>query len=290
MQRLNFRYYSGAEDSARLLAISLGMEKLSAFVTTFNNADTLDKCLSSVAWADEIVVLDSFSTDDTLDIARQYGSDIYQHEFLGYGKQKQMALEKTSNSWVLLLDADEMLSPELQIEIQELLKAEPRAAGYALPRREQIFWRMNHPGVRLNYHLRLFDKRRGRVSDTPIHAAPKVDGKVDRLTHPFLHFGERDIHEKVEKINAYSTGLVADKLARGRKGHPLILILYPPWIFFRTYVLKRAFLDGWAGFIGSVVMSFYAFLRYAKLYEHSRRARNGVSDELGQPPDRNSRV
>ncbi len=266
------------------------MEKLSVFITTYNNADTLDKCLSSVAWADEIVVLDSFSNDNSLDIARRYGCKIQQHEFLGYGKQKQMALEQTSNDWVLLLDADEMLSPDLQKEIQSLLETEPRAAGYALPRREQVFWRMNHPGVRLNYHLRLFDKRRGRVSDTPIHAAPKVEGKVERLTQPFFHFGERDIHEKVDKINAYSTGLVADKLAHGRRAYPLILIIYPPWIFFRSYVLKRAFLDGWAGFIASVVMSFYAFLRYAKLYEHDRRARQDVTEDLGQPPDRNARV
>ncbi len=264
------------------------MERLSVFITTYNNADTLDKCLSSVAWADEIVVLDSFSTDQSMEIARHHGCKIHQHEFLGYGKQKQMALEKTSNHWVLLLDADEMLSPELQKEIKALLETGPRVAGYALPRREQVFWRMNHPGVRLNYHLRLFDKRRGRLSDTPIHAAPKVDGEVGRLNQPFFHFGERDIHEKVDKINAYSTGLVADKLARGRKAYPLILIIYPPWIFFRSYVLKRAFLDGWAGFIASVVMSFYAFLRYAKLYEHDRRARQDPGEELGAPPDRNA--
>ncbi len=264
------------------------MERLSVFITTYNNADTLDKCLSSVAWADEIVVLDSFSTDQSMEIARRHGCKIHQHEFLGYGKQKQMALEKTSNHWVLLLDADEMLSPELQKEIKALLETGPRVAGYALPRREQVFWRMNHPGVRLNYHLRLFDKRRGRLSDTPIHAAPKVDGEVGRLNQPFFHFGERDIHEKVDKINAYSTGLVGDKLARGRKAYPLILIIYPPWIFFRSYVLKRAFLDGWAGFIASVVMSFYAFLRYAKLYEHDRRARQDPGEELGAPPDRNA--
>lgn len=246
------------------------MEKLSAFITTFNNSDTLEKCLSSVDFADEVVVLDSFSTDETVDIARRHGSTVHQHRFLGYGKQKQMALEHTSHRWVLLLDADEIVSPGLRREIQALLERGPSAAGYELPRCEQVFWRMNHPGVRLNYHLRLFDKTRGRLSDMPVHAAPKVNGRVERLTQPFYHFGERDIHEKVDKINAYSTGLVADKLARGRRANPLILIIYPPWVFFRSYVLKRSFLDGWAGFIASVVMSFYAFLRYAKLYEHGR--------------------
>lgn len=254
------------------------MQKISAFITTYNNAETLEKCLSSVAWADEIVVLDSFSNDDTVAIARRHRCKVHQHEFLGYGKQKQMALEHTSNDWVLLLDADEMLSPALQAEIQALLESGPGAAGYAIPRREEVFWRMNHPGVRLNYHLRLFDKRRGRLSDTPVHAAPKVDGPVKRLRHPFLHFGERDIHEKVEKINAYSTGLVEDKLKKGRSPNPLILIIYPPWVFVRSYVFKRSFLDGWAGFTASVIMSFYAFLRYAKLYERMRRAREPAAE------------
>ena len=97
------------------------MPALSVFVTTFNNARTLDACLGSVAWADQIVVLDSFSTDSTCDIARRHGCELYQHEFLGYGPQKQMALEKTRNEWVLLLDADEMLSEPLAAEIQQLL-------------------------------------------------------------------------------------------------------------------------------------------------------------------------
>jgi glycosyltransferase involved in cell wall biosynthesis len=286
---MGFRYYSETTKPTGPSNALIEMEKLSAIITTYNNADTLEKCLSSAEWADEIVVLDSFSTDDTVAIARRHGCKIHQHEFLGYGKQKQMALEHTSNNWVLLLDADEMLSPDLQKEIQALLDSGPSATGYALPRREQIFWRMNHPGVRLNYHLRLFDKRRGRISDMPVHAAPKVDGKVEHLAQPFLHFGERDIHEKVDKINAYSTGLVADKLARSRCINPLILILYPPWVFFRSYVLKRTFLDGWAGFIASVVMSFYAFLRYAKLYEHRRRERKEAGEDIAAPPDRKAR-
>jgi glycosyltransferase involved in cell wall biosynthesis len=222
-------------------------------------------------------VLDSFSTDRTLDIARAHGCRVFQHEFLGYGPQKQLALDKTSHRWALLLDADEMLSPELEGEIRELLREGPRAAGYALPRREQIFWRMNHPGVRLNAHLRLFDKRRGRLGDTPVHAAPEVDGPVARLRHPFFHFGEVDIHSKVEKVNAYSTGLVGDKVAKGRRASPWTLVVYPPWVFVQTFVFKRAFLDGWAGFIASVVMSFYAFLKYAKLYEHQQIARLGAS-------------
>lgn len=253
------------------------MEKLSVFITTFNNERTLAATLESVKWAEEIVVLDSFSTDSTLEIASRYGSHVFQHRFLGYGPQKQMALEHTTNRWVLLLDADEALSPESQTEIRELLQRGLDCDGYALPRQEQLFWRMIHPQVRMNYFLRLFDRSKGRLSDMPVHAAPKVDGKIGRLQHPFYHFGETDIHTKVEKMNSYSTGLVADKVARHQSANPWRLVLYPPFAFLRLYIFKRNFLNGWAGFITSVVGAFYAFLKYAKLYEYRQFEKYGAS-------------
>jgi glycosyltransferase involved in cell wall biosynthesis len=249
------------------------MHELSAFITTFNNARTLDDCLRSVAWADEIVVLDSYSTDETCDIARRHGCQLYQHEFLGYGPQKQLALDKTRHDWVLLLDADEMLSDPLAEEIKQLLGTEPEADGYEMRRREQVFWRMASPGVRMNYYLRLFRKSQGRISDMPIHAAPKVNGKTVRLRGTFYHFGETDVHTKVEKVNGYSSGLVEHKSAGRRKANPLIMVFYPPWFFVRSFVFKRGFLNGWAGFIASVVSSFYVFMKYAKLYEHFQHQR-----------------
>ncbi|MHB1240915.1 MAG: glycosyltransferase family 2 protein [Gammaproteobacteria bacterium] len=251
------------------------MENLSVFVTTFNNARTLAPCLESVKWADEIVLLDSFSTDETVSIAERYGCRIFQHEFLGYGRQKQMALEHTRNRWVLLLDADEALAPDLQAEIRALLERGPQADGYEIPRQEQLFWRMCSPRVRMNHFLRLFDKHKGHVTDMPVHAAPKVDGTIHRLRNPFYHFGETDIHTKVDKINHYSTGLVADKLGKGRGRHPWILVLYPPVYFLRSYVFKRNFLNGWAGFITSVTGAFYVFLKYAKVYEERQFQRHG---------------
>lgn len=244
------------------------MEKLSAFVTTFNNERTLAACLESVKWADEIVLLDSFSNDGTLDIARRYGCRIFQHGFMGYGPQKQMALDHTRHRWALLLDADEVLSPELQEEIKALMSAGPTADGYEMPRQEQLFWRMNDPRVRMNHFLRLFDKTKGGMDDMPIHAAPKVNGVIRRLNAPFYHFGETSIHVKVDKINHYSTGLVEDKVARNQRPGPWIMVFYPPFAFLRSYLFKRNFLNGWAGFITSVTGAFYVFLKYAKLYEH----------------------
>ncbi len=247
------------------------MPALSVFITTFNNARTLERCLESVAWADEVVVLDSFSEDETVAIARRFGCMLRQQAFAGYGPQKQAALELTSHDWVLLLDADEALSDRAQRAIRELLARGPTAAGYRLPRIEQMFWQMQHPASRLNRFLRLFDKRRGRISQIPIHAAPEVDGPVADLDAPFFHYGEVDIHAKVDKINQYSSGLVADKLERGQGFERTRMLVYPPFAFVRAYLFKRQFLNGWAGFIASVTGAFYVFLKYAKLFEHRRR-------------------
>ena len=252
------------------------MANLSVFVTTFNNERTLAACLESVCWAEEIVLLDSFSTDATVQIAQRYGCRISRHEFLGYGRQKQLALEQTRYRWVLLLDADEALSPGSQEEIRALLAAGPEADGYELPRQEQLFWRMCSPHVRLNAFLRLFDKTMGCIDDMPVHAAPKVTGTVRRLRHPFYHFAETDLHTKVDKLNHYSSGLVTDKLAKGRGRSPWILVFYPPVYFLRSYLFKRNFLNGWAGFITSVCGAFYVFLKYAKTYEERQFRRYGT--------------
>src|SRR3990172_7997905 len=162
-------------------ACSITMNKLSVFITTYNKERPLPACLESVRWADEIIVLDSYSTDRTVEIAKSYGCRLYQHKFLGYGPQKQLALEHTANRYVLLLDADEMLSEPLAEEIRRILRDGPRADGYEFPRHEQLFWRMTHPIGRKNNYLRFFDKTKGRMSSMPVHAAPKIDGSTERL-------------------------------------------------------------------------------------------------------------
>ena len=253
------------------------MEKISVCITTFNSGRTLGACLESVKWADEIVVLDSFSSDDTLEIARAYQCRISQHDFMGYSKQKQMVLDAASHRWTLLLDSDEAISPALQERIRELLRTGPTADGYEFPRLEQVFWRMNDPRTRLNYFMRFFDRDKCRMSTHTVHESPQVSGIVARLEEPFYHYSETDLRIKVDKVNAYSSGAVADKVAKGKVPSPWVLVFYPPFYFVRLYIFKRNFLNGWAGFIGSVVGSFYAFLKYAKLYEYHQRRRYGDS-------------
>jgi len=247
-------------------------EKFSLVVTTLNNASTLDRCLSSAVFADDIVVLDSGSTDATLDIAKKYTRRIYTEAFRDYSTQKQSAIDKAAHDWVLLLDADEALTHAARAEIERALESPQQVVGFRLPRREQMFWTFQHRLSWTNTHLRLFDRRRTRMNAAPVHAAPQTDGVVRTLRRAvFLHFGEPDIATKVSKINAYSSGLVADKLRRRQRFLGVRMVAYPPVFFIRQYVFKRYFLNGWAGFISAATGAYYVFLKYAKVYEAMRR-------------------
>jgi glycosyltransferase involved in cell wall biosynthesis len=250
-------------------------EPLSVAVITWNNASTLDRCLAAVDWADEIVVLDSGSTDATVEIARRHGARITTHPFDDYGPQKQRAIDAASNHWILNLDADEVLSLGTR-EIIEQALATPGIAGFRLPRRERMFWSVQHRNSRRNGHLRLFDRRRARMNDIPVHAAIEVDGPVRTLKDAdFVNDGDADIAARVDKINRYSSGMVAHKIARRQRFVGARMIVYPPLFFLRQFFLKRYFLSGWAGFVSSVTGAFYVFLKYAKLYEARRHLRSG---------------
>ncbi|MBP8648166.1 MAG: glycosyltransferase family 2 protein, partial [Thermomonas sp.] len=150
--------------------------RLSGVVTTLDNASTLEDCLASLAFCDEIVVLDSGSSDATLAIAARHGARTASQAFAGYGPQKQAAIGLASGDWILLLDADEHLTAAGRSAIERELAA-PRADGYRLPRREWLFWRWPHSATRANWQLRLFRKATGRMNDVPVHAAPEVAGR-----------------------------------------------------------------------------------------------------------------
>ena len=246
---------------------------LSAVVTTLDNAATLDDCLRSLAFCDEIVLLDSGSRDDTVAIAQRHGARVFVEGFKGYGPQKQSAVDKATHDWVLLLDADEKLADGAQASIERELAA-PRAEGYRLARREWLFWRWPHPATRPNWHLRLFRRSQGALNDVPVHAAPEVRGPVLDLAADFRHYGEPELAVRVDKINRYSSGMVGHKRARPPALLGLRLLFYPPLAFFRFYVLQRYFLNGWAGYLAARTMAFYAFLKYAKVLEAARRERD----------------
>ena len=248
--------------------------RVSGVVTTLDNAATLDACLSSLRFCDEIVLLDSGSTDATLEIARRHGARIASQPFAGYGPQKQAAIELASGEWILLLDADEHLTDAGRHAIEREL-AMPRADGYRLPRQEWLFWRWPHAGTRANWQLRLFRKRRGRMNAVPVHAAPEVDGRVLDLDAPFRHYGEPRLADRVDKVNRYSTGLVEHKRGKRVRFLAMRLLLYPGIAFLKLYLGKRYFLNGWAGFFAAKTQAFYAFLKYAKVLEAQRQEASG---------------
>ena len=249
----------------------MAREPLSVVVITYNNADTLEACLREVDWAEEIVVLDSGSSDATVAIARRHGARVAVHPFDDYGPQKQRAIDMATHDWILNLDADEILSPGTRQVIERALVA-PRHAGFRLPRRERMFWTVQHRRSWRNGHLRLFDRRRGGMNDVEVHAAVEVCGPVRTLRDAdFVNAGDADIASRIEKINRYTSGMVAHKLRKRQRFAGLRMVLYPPLFFLRQYLGKRYFLNGWAGYIASVGGAFYVFLKYAKLHEARRR-------------------
>lgn len=244
---------------------------LSGIVTTLNNAATLDDCLASLqACCDELVVLDSGSSDATCDIARRYGARVLVEPFKGYSAQKQSAIEHATHDWILLLDSDEALASGAAAEIARVLAA-PACVGYRLRRREWLFWRWQSPAARHNRYVRLFDRRRARMSGQHVHESVVAEGVVADLDALILHRGDRDIASKVDKANRYSTLQVMDR--RGRRPALLgaRLVLYPTIAFLRYYLLRGHFRAGWAGYTAARIHAFYAFMKYAKLYEEACR-------------------
>lgn len=270
--------------------------RLSVVVTTMDNETTLPRLLASVPFADEVLVLDSGSRDQTCAIATGAGARVVVQPFMGYGPQKQRAIDLARNDWVLLLDADEFVSPELARRIMSefpeapAIKPEPRPEprtptrtplttdwtptkdAWRIARRERMFWQWQHPGSRHNLHLRLFDRRCTTMSDDPIHAAPRCSGRIGDIHAPLMHWGEPDIHTKVEKINRYSSGISERQEKRAMPLIALRLLLYPPFTVLKQLLLKRHFLNGWAGWIHSVSMGYYSFLKDAKALEHRRKS------------------
>lgn len=251
---------------------------LSAVVTTLNNAATIAACLESLAFADEVLVLDSGSGDDTRAIAERHGARILVEPFKGYGAQKQSAIDQARYDWVLLLDADEAVTPAAASLIRRELAA-PRATGYDLPRCERMFWRWQHRLSKHNRHLRLFDRRVHRMGDDPIHAAPRRDlGRVQGLDALLLHDGEVDIASKVARINRYSDGLSERRAQRTPPALlKLRLLLYPPLALLKHWLIKRQFLNGWAGWIAAISLAYYEFLKDAKALEQHERRRGSTS-------------
>jgi glycosyltransferase involved in cell wall biosynthesis len=245
-----------------------GRMQLSAVVITRNEEANIERCLKSLAFCDDIVVVDSCSTDNTVEIARKFTSNVVTRPWSGYAEQKNYANSLAKHDWILSIDADEEVSPELQNEIKQLLNSSPELHAYHMPRKTIHFgqW-IRYGGWYPNRLVRLFRKSKGTWSDKELHEAWVTEGNAGSLTSDLIHYSFDGISDQVERNNHYST-LGAVKLRReGRNFSTLRLLTKSASKFFETYFLKFGFLDGYPGFIISVSAAYSVFLKWAKLWE-----------------------
>jgi glycosyltransferase involved in cell wall biosynthesis len=261
-----------ARDRSRGASPTLGV-----LVITHNEEANIERCLSSVGFADRVVVVDSVSTDRTAEIARSMRADVHVRPWPGYSEQKEYALRQLDTDWVLWIDADEVVSPELQAEIDHTLAADPEAAGFYVPRLVVYLGReIRHGGWFPDPKLRLFRRRFGRFDGRLVHEGVVVEGETRSLRCVLYHYPYRDVSHHREKVERYAA-LAAEQIrADGRRVSAFDLFVRPPARFLRMWVIQRGFLDGGPGFTAALMGARYVALKY-------RRARGLRAEAEGRP-------
>ncbi len=240
---------------------------LSVIIITRNEAADIGACLESVSWADEIIVVDSGSTDDTAAICQALGAQVHVYaDWPGFGAQKNRALGYATGDWVLSLDADERVTPELRREIESITAQAGACAAYDIPRLSSYCGRfMRHSGWYPDCVTRLFRRGAARFSDDVVHERPLVEGETGRLKREMLHYAFADAEEVLRKVDQYSTAGAQRMHAQGRRATLAGAVVRGLWSFLRTYVLKLGFLDGREGFLLAVSNAEGTYYRYVKL-------------------------
>ncbi len=251
--------------------LSYGMnQRISICIIAGDEEGNIRRCLESATWADEIVVVDSYSTDRTAEIAREYTSRVYQHEWLGYIGQKNLIKDLATGPWILFLDADEEISSELRDEIQQVVASGKlnAYAGYKFPRMVWYLGRwITHGDWYPDYKLRLFRKDRGICGGKEPHDRTTVDGPVRKLRNPLYHYTYPDIKSQLSTLNRFTSISSKGKFKDGKHARVTDLVFRPVLRFLRCYIVKRGFLDGFPGLVVAVSTSFGVFAKYAKLKE-----------------------
>ncbi len=243
------------------------MPKISAILITLNEESNLERCLKSINWVDEIVVVDSGSTDKTLDIARRYTEKIYAIPWEGFGPAKNLALQKATSGWILSIDADEEISPELKNEILNKISSPTNSEGFYLPRKSCFLGKwLKYGGWYPDYVLRVFKKDKGRFEEKLVHESVKVEGKIEYLKNHILHYTDPDIEHYIKKMNYYTTLSARELHTKNQKASFFQILLRPCGVFFKIYFLKKGFLEGEYGLLLSIFSAFHVFTKYAKLW------------------------
>ncbi|GMV28249.1 MAG: beta 1,4 glucosyltransferase [Rhodanobacteraceae bacterium] len=241
---------------------------LSACIITFNEIDRIDDCIASLAFCDEIVVVDSGSADGTAERAAALGARVVRRAFDGYRRQKDFAVTQAQHDWVLCLDADERVTPRLRDAIETARNAGFAAAGYRFARATDYFGAfLRHGNAYPDRVLRLFDRRRGGWrGDREIHEHVSVDGPVTRLSGDLEHRAYRSLADQLRRLERYAQLMAEHEHARGRRARLVNLVVNPLWRFLRGYLLRAGFLDGWRGLIYAWVEANYVRQKFIKLW------------------------
>jgi glycosyltransferase involved in cell wall biosynthesis len=245
---------------------------ISAAVITLNEENNIRDCLASLAWVDEIVVVDSLSADKTKEIAESMGAKVIDQAFLGHVKQKQLAVDSCTHDWIIALDADERVTESLQDEIKSLFSKTDQdelLAGYSVARKSFHLGRwIMHGGWFPDRNIRLFNRSMGHWTGTNPHDVIEVEGKAGQLKSALEHYVFSDLAHNIRTNNAYSSISAKILFEENKKPSLLKLLFKPAGKFFETYIIKRGFLDGLPGFIIAIGAAYSMFLKYAKLWEY----------------------
>ncbi len=257
-------------------------EPLSVLVPTRNEGTNIRACLDSVRWAEEVVVVDSGSADQTVSIARSIADRVLDHEYVNSAAQKNWALPQLRHRWVLIVDADERVTPALRAEIEQVLADPRRADGYWIRRANHFLGRpIDTAGWQRDKVLRLFDRTKGAYEPLHVHAEVRIDGRVASLRERLVHHTYRDLDQYFEKFDRYTRWSAADLKQRGVRASAARL-LFRPWLrFLRMYVLEGGFREGRSGIVLCALAAFSVFTKYARRWEDEIRSREEgrASDE-----------
>ncbi|MES2517926.1 MAG: glycosyltransferase family 2 protein [Bacteroidota bacterium] len=243
--------------------------KISVVIITLNEERIIERTLKAIhSWVDEIIVVDSGSTDRTLEIAQQYKCKTMYRKFDGDGPQKYFGVNQTVNDWVFVLDADEEVTPELRDEIEKTLSNPNDYNGFYVPISLIFLGRLMRYGAEYKMpHLRLFNKKFGNFNDKFVHGGAVVEGQLATFNNHVLHYSYKDLHDYLQRLNYYTTRTAQMMYDSGKKGSILQVLFRFPVTFLKEYFLRKNFLNGYQGFVWSILSAMYPVIKYAKLRE-----------------------
>ncbi len=258
-----------------------GREPVSVIITTYNEERNIVDCIESVLWADEILVVDSYSKDSTLELAKPYPVKILQREYFGSAAQKNWSMDQVEHNWVLILDADERVPEELARELLSLAIEGPRFNGYYIRRRNILLDRtIRHSGWSTDKVIRFFSKTKGRYPNRRVHTDLDISGPIPTLRNPLVHYTYRDFDQYFEKLLNYAEWGAAQGFREGRRVGFLSVAGRPLWRFFRTYILQLGILDGLHGVAVCGLQAVAVFLKYLRHWEYGIREKMGEEIDL----------